>query len=176
MRTKRIFLTGRPGVGKSTVLLRTIELLRKHGYSVGGFVTPEVRICGRRVGFVVKDLVSGNELQFAGIGEIGRRLGKYGVNVEKFDCVALPALRYAMENCDVIAIDEIGRMELFSKAFERELGRVLAMEKPLIATLHRKLRRRFEDKGVVIEVTQANRSELPERLLKALLEDAPAGI
>ncbi len=168
MRTKRIFLTGRPGVGKSTVILRTIDLLKEHGYSVGGFITPEVRIQGKRVGFVVKDLVTGNELQFAGMEEIGRRLGKYKVDVEKFDRIALPALRYAIENCDIIAIDEIGRMELFSKAFERELNRILKLEKPLIATLHRKLKKRFEREGMVIEVTLANRSELPKRLLQLL--------
>jgi nucleoside-triphosphatase len=41
---KRIFLlTGSPGVGKTTLLLKVVEALRAKGYSVGGMISREVR-------------------------------------------------------------------------------------------------------------------------------------
>jgi len=54
---KRVLLiTGSPGVGKTTLLLRIVEALKAKGYSVGGMVSREVRSCGARVGFEIIDL------------------------------------------------------------------------------------------------------------------------
>ena len=57
---KRIFLlTGSPGVGKTTLLLKVVEALRAKGYSVGGMISREVRSCGTRIGFEILDLNTG---------------------------------------------------------------------------------------------------------------------
>jgi hypothetical protein len=53
---KNFLLTGRPGSGKSTVIGRTVELLRERGVRVGGVVCPEVREGGGRVGFWIRAL------------------------------------------------------------------------------------------------------------------------
>ncbi|MFN3268935.1 MAG: nucleoside-triphosphatase, partial [Zestosphaera sp.] len=46
----KFFISGSPGVGKTTVFLRVIELLRSDGLKIGGFICPEVRRSGRRIG------------------------------------------------------------------------------------------------------------------------------
>ena len=51
--TMRIFITGMPGVGKTTLALKIAEGLKDLGYKVGGFITKEIRKNGRRVGFKI---------------------------------------------------------------------------------------------------------------------------
>jgi len=50
---KIFFLTGRPGIGKTTVLLRIVEKLKKEGLKVDGLISREVREDGARVGFKI---------------------------------------------------------------------------------------------------------------------------
>jgi nucleoside-triphosphatase len=57
----KIFLTGKPKSGKSTVLIKIIENLKERKMKVGGIVTPEVLESGRRIEFAVKDVFSEKE-------------------------------------------------------------------------------------------------------------------
>ena len=74
MLKKRILLiTGSPGVGKTTLLLKVAEALKANGYGVGGMISRDVRTSGSRVGFEVTDLNSGNKGWLASVQqEIGR--------------------------------------------------------------------------------------------------------
>jgi nucleoside-triphosphatase len=165
----KIFLTGLAGSGKSTVLIKTIELLKSKGLKVGGFVTPEIREKGRRKGFYVKDVFSGAMEVFASVDfKIGPKLGKYCIDTTAFDKIALKAIDFALENCDVIVLDEIGKMEFFSENFKKKLGALMLVEKPLIAVLHRDFVDQFKQSGKVIEVTEENREKLPEELVKII--------
>lgn len=165
----KIFITGKAHSGKSTVLEKTIELLKQKGLEVGGFTTPEIVEKGERVGFSVKDVYSGEMGVLASVDyKIGPRLGKYGVAVEEFERVALKALDIAVEKCDVVAVDEIGKMEFFSENFKQKLTETLLIDKPFIAVLHRNYVKQFKDYGEVIEVTMKNRSELPEKIAKLI--------
>lgn len=49
--TRVLLLTGAPGVGKTTVLTKTVDALKANGISVGGMICREVREEGGRVGF-----------------------------------------------------------------------------------------------------------------------------
>ena len=51
-------MTGNPGVGKTTVMLKVVEGLKVDGYCVGGMISREIRSRGERVGFEVLDLGS----------------------------------------------------------------------------------------------------------------------
>jgi len=165
----KIFLTGLAGSGKSTVLIKTIELLKNSGKKVGGFVTPEIREKGKRKGFYVKDVFSGAMEVFASVDfKIGPKLGKYCIDIDAFDKIALKAIDFALKNCDVIAVDEIGKMEFFSENFKKKLGVLMLEDKPLIAVLHRDFVGQFKQLGKVIEVTKENREKLPEELAKII--------
>jgi len=71
-----LFVTGRPGIGKTTVLLNATEKLKARGYIVGGMISREVRQNGSRVGFELVDLKTTEKGWLAHInqpiGQIGR--------------------------------------------------------------------------------------------------------
>ncbi|MEM5882951.1 MAG: NTPase [Candidatus Aenigmatarchaeota archaeon] len=165
----KIFITGMSGIGKSTVLEKVLSVLKERKKKVGGFVTPEIREKGKRVGFCVKDIYS-NEVGVLASKDIkiGPKLGSYGINLEEFERIALKAMDFALKECDIIAIDEIGKMEFFSQKFREKLTQVILSEKPLIAVLHRSFVGKFKDFGEVIEVTKKNRDLLPKKILEMI--------
>jgi len=134
----RFLISGPPASGKSTLVSKVVDFLRKNDIKVGGIVTPEVRDKGRRIGFKVVDLMTLKESIFASINyKSNYRVGKYFVDVELFENIAIPALEKAEIESDIVVIDEIGRMELFSKNFEETVKRILSKSKPILAVIHR---------------------------------------
>ena len=165
----RIFISGAPGSGKSTVLIKIVEILKSKGLKIGGIVTPEIRVNGRRIGFKVIDIYSGKQGILASINQkTGIRFGKYFVDLNDFEKIALNALDFASKNCDLIVIDEIGKMELFSSAFEEKVEELLKKEKPMICILHREFIKRYSKYGKLFIVDFKNREELPQKILNLL--------
>jgi len=176
-RIKAIFLTGRPGVGKTTVVLRAVELLRAEGARVGGMISREVREGGRRVGFEIIDLATGRRGWLAHVNQpTGPRLGKYRVNLADLEGVGVAAIREAVEGADLVVIDEVGPMELFSREFVRAVEEALASGKPVLGTIHHRARGplldaiRRDPAVKIITVTLQNRDGLPEQVAGMLRE------
>jgi len=46
-----VLITGRPGVGKTTLLNKIKKKIEDRGYSTGGMYCPEIREDGKRTGF-----------------------------------------------------------------------------------------------------------------------------
>jgi nucleoside-triphosphatase len=168
----RALLEGRPGIGKTTVVRRLISLLGDAGVPHGGFVTDEIRVRGSREGFAV-EAVSGERAVLAHVDLPGPpRVGRYGVDLQAFERIALPALATSPPG-GVVVVDELGKMELASAAFRDAVLTLLDQEVPVVATvqLHR---HPFTDaiKGRpdvrVLRVTEHNRNALPERLAAKL--------
>ena len=110
----KIIITGAPGVGKTTLLLQIIERIPE--IKAAGFVTVEQPGKKGRQGFILKTL-DGGETQFATMGKgRGARVGRYLVDVETFEEVALKAIGF-QSGIDLYIIDEIGPMEVLSKMF-----------------------------------------------------------
>ena len=171
----KLLLVGRPGAGKSTVAQRTADFLRGSGLRVGGFFTGELRERGRRVRFAVETF-PGERATLAHVSFPGPpRVSKYGVDVEAFERVALPALAKAAD-ADVVIIDELGKMELASEPFRAAVSAVFDRPVPVVATVQAAahpftdgLKRRRDIEA--LRVTRANRDDLPE-LLAARLQTA----
>nr|XP_055164880.1 cancer-related nucleoside-triphosphatase isoform X3 [Nyctereutes procyonoides] len=132
---RHVFLTGSPGVGKTTLIQKASEVLKSSGVPVDGFYTEEVRQGGRRIGFDVVTL-SGMRGVLSRIGAEpppGKRecrVGQYVVDLTSFELLALPVLRNAGSSSGpgqrVCVIDEIGKMELFSQPFIQAVRQMLS--------------------------------------------------
>jgi len=163
-----LLLTGSPGVGKTTVMTKVLARLPVRA---GGFYTEEVRQGGQRTGFRIVTL-DGEAGILASVGSrSSRRVGRYGVELEEFERVGVAAIARALAQADVVIIDEIGKMEMFSAAFKDAVLAVLASAKPLLATITQSphpwadnLKRHPHVE--LWTVTYQNRDVLPERILR----------
>lgn len=177
MKKRLLFITGSPGTGKTSVLLKTIEVLKARGYSVGGMVSREVRTCGARVGFEILNLSSGRRGWLAHVNQKhGPRIGKYRVNLEDLDNIGAEAIANAVENADVVAIDEIGPMELHSERFKEAVKKAVESRKLVIGTVHWKERDGLIQEinarkdAEIIKVTYENRGNLHEIIAEKAAE------
>ena len=173
----KILLTGRPGVGKTTVIMKVIEEFRGRA---GGFYTEEIRKGNTREGFRIKTLDGRNGI-LAHISHSGPfRVGRYGVDVDAFDGIAIPSLETALEKDELIIIDEIGKMELFSRRFRSSIQRVLASEKSILGVIHQRSdpfteRIRQCPNVEIWTVTKTSRNSLPSLILEKLEQGSTEG-
>jgi nucleoside-triphosphatase len=170
-------LTGEPGVGKTTVLLKIVDALKAKGYSAGGMVSREVRSGGSRVGFEILDLSSNRHGWLAHVNQKnGPRIGRYHVNLEDLNNIGVKAIVEALENSDAIAIDEIGPMELFSTKFRETVKKAVESEKLVVGIIHGKARDKLIDEvkkredAEIIEVTTNNRNNIHELVMAKALK------
>ncbi len=159
-----ILLTGRPGVGKTTVITRLADLLSNR--TIAGFYTGEIREGGQRQGFGATTF-SGASGVLAHVGLQSRqRVGRYGVDVSAFEQLVLPELT---RSCDVLLIDEIGKMECFSARFVNAVRKLLDGPTPIVATVGASgggfiAEVKARSDAEVWQVTRENRDGLPQRL------------
>jgi nucleoside-triphosphatase len=124
---KALLLTGEKKVGKTTAVRNIVTSLGEDHFV--GFYATERRQQGLRTGFGIA-MLDGREGTLAAIeSESDLRVGrvidgrvKYGVELGFLEDVAIPAVRRALGKkwSHLVLIDEIGPMQLHSKAF-REL-------------------------------------------------------
>ncbi len=128
----RILVTGPPGIGKTTLVLRVIELLR--GMRLAGFYTEEIRGRAGRTGFRIVTL-DGRTAQLATVGGgRGPRVGRYTVDVAALDAVCAGALE-PRTGTDAVVVDEIGKMECLSPVFVGAARRALSGPVPVLGTV-----------------------------------------
>jgi nucleoside-triphosphatase len=175
MQKRVLLLTGNPGVGKTTVLMKTVTVLKERGYAVGGMISREVREGNTRVGFEILDIDSSRRGWLAHVNQkTGPQVGKYRVNIEDLDVIGAQAVRAAVEKCDVIAIDEIGPMELFSEKFKEAVRKALNSQKLVMAVVHWKVKDPLisEAKNRQDAETTTATTENRDKLHKTIVEEA----
>lgn len=165
-----VLLTGPPGIGKTTVIIKLLDLLPG---KVGGFYTRAVTEAGSRIGFELVTL--GGERQYLALKSPKARFVEeqsfhdYRVNLRAID-VAVSALLMAQREAMIIVLDEIGPMEALSQRFrEVVVGLVEDRQATMIGTIVQR-RHGFTDsvkahpRVRLQAVTRTNRERLPRDL------------
>ena len=100
------------------------------------------------------------------------RVGRYGVDKDGFE-EFLATLDLLNPDVELIVIDEIGKMELFSYRFRSLVCDALSADKQVLATIPlkgnefiREIKQRLDIK--LLEVTPANRDRLPAAIVERL--------
>jgi nucleoside-triphosphatase THEP1 len=151
-----ILLTGPRHVGKTTACWKALPGLRATGLKIAGFVSPPLLNGeGRKTGIEMVDLTTGQRQKFArvaGQDEIPT-VGVYRVAEEATDWARGVLAAALTANADWLVIDEIGPLELHhNSGFAFALG-------PLAERIGR-------TDTVFVEVTEANRLEIPSQLVR----------
>ena len=131
MGNRNVLFTGAPGCGKTTLIEKIVKRSRS---PKTGFFTKEIREKGQRVGFSLKTL-KGKAGVLAHIDiDSPFKVGKYGVNVEDIERIAVPAMIPDKED-QMVVIDEIGKMECFSVLFKETLIQTLESHNPVLGSI-----------------------------------------
>ena len=103
---------------------------------------------GKRVGFDVVTLDGRERAPLARVtnsnnspgNQTGPKVGQYSVNVAEFEKIALPSLnKEVLRGASLIIVDEVGKMESFSKKFEARVRKLFdedAPERKVMYNLH----------------------------------------
>lgn len=159
----KILITGPPRCGKSTLVSKLIEyFIDEKNYIVYGFLTPEVRKDQERLGFDIVDIYTKKSYQLARVESIKSKyhVGKYNVFIEELDKYLENFVDFEQKKINLIIIDEIGKMELYSEKFQMLIKELFLSKKSIIATIGKKLQhplRQFLINLPTVELLTLNR-------------------
>ena len=161
---KNILITGKPKSGKSTLLRKIINDISNKV----GFVTNEVRENGERIGFEIETSTGDKSLLASVNLKTNLKVSKYFVNIINLDKIIQKVSVYA--NGDLLFVDEIGQMELFSEKFKGLVLNYLDSQNMCIATISKIYQDDFikqiksRKDVILVEIEEGNRNEKENQL------------
>jgi len=167
-----VLIEGVPGIGKTTLIRHIASKINHLG--IGGFYTEEIREKNTRIGFHI-DTFSGRSGILAHINfKHGPNVGKYKVDLNAFETIAVQELERALRESQIILIDEIGKMELYSNRFKNMVLACLNCNKLLVASIMMRshpfadsIKRRPDVNR--IKLTLENRNELAAQIITQIV-------
>ncbi|WP_411551919.1 nucleoside-triphosphatase [Paenibacillus lautus] len=179
LNAKTAFLvTGKPRMGKTTMIKKLIHHLGSD--LCGGFYTEEITNAGERIGFRCV-AVDGESVEIANVESPSHiRVGRYGVDVEKFEDFAIHKLREALSSKKIIVIDEMGFMQMLSASFQSMVQEIISDRRIVLGTIpvesHPEIDAiKYRKEVGIISLNEINRDVMPELLLKDILNALEGG-
>lgn len=164
---KNLFLTGKVGIGKSTILLNALEEI---DISMGGYITKRV-YKEANMKFIVNAL--DDPLEEYAIIEVDTKKNLKMVYKESFETGLVQILDRGLKYRDIIILDEIGIVENDIEIFTSKVFQLLDSEKIVFGVLKdadcnflNKVKNR--DDVIIIEITEENRDYISEKVLDEL--------
>ena len=153
-----IFVTGPPRSGKSTLIEKVVKKIKK---PATGFLTRELREKDKRVGFLIETLDGKTGLLAHQNIKSNCRVGKYKVNLQDLEQIAVPSMLPSSSD-QIVVVDEMGKMECFSRLFRETLIRALSSENQVIGSIAIKGDRFIQsiknrDDVILVFITQTSR-------------------
>jgi len=150
--------------------------IRSQGFTIGGILTREVKVNGKREGFDIVDLKTDRSARLAAINQkTGPPVGKYRISLRALEEIGVKAMSASVSESDLIVCDEIGPMELCSPEFRRAIALAIRSSKPMLGVLHMRLNdpiireSRNMPESEIFEVTLENRDDLHEIVASRIL-------
>ena len=135
-KSAKILLTGLPGCGKTTAIMQIVANLDTA--KIVGFYTKEIRQDNTRKGFSWTRLDGATGILAHVNIKSPYKVGKYSVDVVGFENPLCLILDIERSNAELFIIDEIGKMECFSKKFVTAVRQLFASDKSVLATVAQK--------------------------------------
>lgn len=124
---RTVIVTGATGSGKTTIVQAAVECLRARGLSVGGILAPGLLDDGRRSGFDLVDLGTGQTAPLAredaGPGLAHPQWSRFAFSPDGL-ALGERALGPGAFGADVIVVDEVGPFELAGGGWASALDRI----------------------------------------------------
>ena len=171
-----VVVTGAPGSGKTTAVLDAAEAVRGAGCRVVGFAQPGFFRDGEKVGFLLRDVATGEEGELA--RRVDRSVGEHGTAF-RFSPAGLELARRALKSAgtgDLLVLDELGPLELRGRGHMPAVRQALRAARPkaVVVVVRRHLVPSLlaalqVDDAVIVDVTAADGR-------KALLTELEAAV
>ena len=176
-----VLMVGQPGTGKTKTVLRIAKMVEEK-FSIGGFTTHPIEEDGEIVGYNLKDFITKEEELSASVRwdvkpkVPGRNPEStpLGIRLDAVNRIATASVQKAIEESDLILVDEVGKLVSESKEFSAVLKEALKCGKPMLITMHKRSRNpllqsiRKRDDLRTLEVTPINSAILPSKAVNIL--------
>jgi len=174
-----VFLQGPKNIGKTTVILKTIELLRKNKpIAIGGFFTwkggnndrhiyiQSAGLAAPALTTQTKNSLSSYEKEIFRLATWDSEQGKLVSNIESFEEIGVHILAQS-KGVDLIIMDELGNLESNARLFKKAVLDTLSGTVPVLGALrmgdipwHNDIKQNLQ--VTLHEVNEKNREALPQ--------------
>lgn len=168
---KNIFISGKPGCGKTTLIKEILEELK---IKVRGFFTEEIKRNKERIGFKIVTLNGKTGILAEKGFKSPYRVSKYGVILKVLEEIGLKGIEEGLKENSLIVVDELGKMELFSQKFKRVVLAALDSKNKILGTMMlkpnpfcEKIKKRPDTK--IFYLTRKNHQSIKEQIIKLLV-------
>lgn len=168
-----VVVTGQKGAGKTTLVSRVVESLKSQGIQVKGILAPAFFDNGKRAGYHVRDIKTGEKTTLCKRDEsiTGNVPGKYRFFDEGLLFGEKALWIENLQDTDLVVVDEAGPFELRGQGWDGALQDIVTHHKgPLLLVIRESLINEIAEKyGLAISATFEAESTSPDQLVSKIL-------